>query len=74
MKQFFVYTTIWSEGNVVACTSDALFAVAPDPYGNLHYATMDKLLSFSSFQVIAMYDSEAKALQHDTSYYPRYNN
>ena len=68
---YIVYTTVWSEGEVVAHTSDELFPVGYDPYGDLYYTDYQTLIKYPSYRKLAEFDNHDYAIQFDTSYYPR---
>lgn len=70
---YIVYTTIWSEGEVVAHTTDKRFAIGYNAVtGNIQYAnSLQELYQIPSFNLIVETDNEEDARKLDTAMYPR---
>lgn len=72
MGKFFVYSTVWTEGDVVAHSSDIGFAIGYSPMDGIKYVkTLDELLATHSFNLIGVYDTEKETFRMNTSLYPR---
>ena len=72
MGKYFVYNTLWTEGDVVAHSSDIGFAIGYSPYDGIRYVkSLDELLATHSFNLISVHDKESETFGMNTSLYPR---
>lgn len=73
MNKFIAYTTIWSEGVVVAHESDKRFAIGHNAVtGNIVYAnSLAELKQTHSFELLEEFEDEGRVKELDTAFYPR---
>jgi len=76
MNKFIAYTTIWSEGVVVAHESDKRFAIGHDAVtGHIVYANSYKELTQTpTFELLEEFEDESRVEDLNTALYPRIPN
>ncbi len=76
MNKFIAYTTIWSEGVVVAHESDRRFAIGYNAVtGHIVYANSYKeLLQTPTFELLEEFEDESRVEDLNTALYPRIPN
>lgn len=76
MSKFIAYTTLWSEGVVVAHQSDRRFAIGYNAItGNITYAnSYQELLQTPTFELLEEFEDESRVEDLNTALYPRIPN
>lgn len=71
--KYFVYNTVWTEGDVVAHYTDVGFAIGYDGNtGQIHYVkSLQELINTHTFNLISVHDNEKDTFRLNTSHYQR---
>lgn len=73
LGKYILYSTLWSEGEVLANTSDSHFAIGVDFLNsNIVYVKgLEELVKVKGLHIIGLYDTEQEVKHRDTACYPR---